>query len=65
MTDDPSIERCALVLTDRHGDRASIYAAMEADERLDAGDLDGAAHWRRVVAAIGELRDAAPAGTVH
>jgi hypothetical protein len=42
----------ALALIDRHGDQATIYAAMEADERLDAGDMDRAAFWRRVVAAI-------------
>ena len=55
MTDDPAIRHCALALTDRHGDRASIYAAMEADERLDAGDLDRAAFWRRVVDAINDM----------
>ena len=61
MTFDP--DREALALIDRHGDRAVIYAAMEADERLDAGDLDRAAFWRRVVAVIGEMQQAA--GTVH
>ena len=64
MTDDPDIKRFALALADHHGDQAGIYAAMEADERLDAGDLDRAAFWRRVVAAVNELRDA-PADTVH
>lgn len=64
MGDDLNLRDLALALTDRHGDRASIYAAMEADERLDAGDLDRAAFWRRVVAAINELRDT-PAVTVH
>ncbi len=43
---------------------AAIYAAMEADEHLDAGDMDRAAFWRRVIAVIGELKDV-PAGTVH
>lgn len=56
--------RFALALIDPHGDQAAIYAAMEADERLDAGDLNRAAFWRQVVVAIGELQDA-PAGTVH
>lgn len=60
----PDPHSFALALIDRHGDRAVIYAAMEADERLDAGDLDRAAFWRRVVAAIGGLQDE-PAGTVH
>ena len=62
--DDRDIFRTALDCMERRGDQAAIHAAMEADERLDAGDLDRAAFWRRVVAAIGDLRDA-PAGTVH
>ena len=40
-------------------------AAMEADARLDAGDLDGAATWRRILDAIKHLQDTKPAGTVH
>ena len=65
MTGAPDPHSFAVALIDRHGDRAGIYAAMEADERLDAGDLDRAAFWRRVVAAVNELRDIAPADTVH
>lgn len=64
MTDAPDAYREALSLIDQHGDTAPIFAAMEADAALDAGDLDGAATWRRVVAAIRELQDA-PAGPVH
>jgi hypothetical protein len=40
-------------------------AAMRADELLDAGDLDGAATWRRVLAAIKELENVEPSGVVH
>lgn len=46
------IHTTALDLIRKHGDSAPIFAAMEADTRLEAGDLDGAAHWRRVLAAI-------------
>lgn len=53
----------ALSLIREHGDQAPIYAAMEADAMLDTGDLDGAAHWRRVLAAIREMVE--PAGTRH
>ncbi len=44
-----------------------IHAAMQADAMLDAGDLDGAAVWRRIVTAINELLADAPAGdaSVH
>lgn len=42
----------ALSLIREHGDQAPIYAAMEADRLAEAGDLDGAAHWRHVLRAI-------------
>lgn len=61
----PDPHSFALALIARHGDQAAIHAALEVDERLDAGDLDRAAFWRRVVAAINEMQDAAPAGMVH
>jgi hypothetical protein len=38
---------------------------MRADELLDAGDLDGAATWRRVIEAIKELDNMEPGGAVH
>jgi hypothetical protein len=52
-------------LIDLDGDDASIVAAMRADELLDAGDLDGAATWRRVIVAIKELKNTAPSGAVN
>lgn len=33
---------------------------MRADERLAAGDLDGQAAWKRILAAIEGLQKAAP-----
>ncbi len=39
---------------------AAIEAAMKADAMLDRGDLDGAAVWRRIVAAVNELQRAEP-----
>ena len=55
MTSDLDIYRTANVLIREHGDKAGIHAAMRADELLEAGDLDGAATWRRVIKAIEEL----------
>ena len=55
----------AKVLVDQHGDEATIHAAMRSDELLDAGDLDGAATWRRVIQAINELENTEPDGSVH
>ena len=56
MTDDKEIYRSAKLLIDRHGDDAVIEAAMQADELLEAGDLDGLATWNRILRAIEELR---------
>lgn len=50
---------------DRHGDHAAIHAAIEADAKLDAGDLDGAAAWRRILDAIKQLQGGKPPGTAH
>ena len=33
-----------------------MEAAMKSDAMLDRGDLDGAALWRRIVAAINEMQ---------
>ena len=57
--------RTAARLLEQHGDTATIRAAMEADALLDAGDLDGAATWRRILDAVKELQDEKPAVTVH
>ena len=52
--------RNAKSLTDQHGEGAAIQAAMKADAMLDEGDLDGAAVWRRIVAAINDLQREEP-----
>jgi len=39
----------------QHGEDAPIHAAMRADELLDAGDIDGQAVWKQILAAIEEL----------
>ena len=33
---------------------------MQADEMLEAGDLDGLAVWRRILRAVGELQGTVP-----
>ena len=45
----------AQVLVKHHGQDAPIHAAMLADARLDKGDLDGCAVWKRIVKAVEEL----------
>ena len=55
MTSDLDIYRAANELIKQHGDAADIEAAMRADARLAAGDMDGEAVWLRIVKAIEEL----------
>ena len=40
-------------------------ARSTADAMLEAGDLDGAATWRRILGAVKQLQSRKPAGTVH
>ncbi len=37
------------------GDQAGLQAEMQADALLDTGDLDGAATWRKIKQAGGDL----------
>ena len=60
MTSDLDIYRSANELIEQYGDAADIEAAMRADERLAAGDMDGEAVWIRIVKAIEELRQREP-----
>jgi len=55
MTDDIDIYRTAKVLIELHGEDAPIQAAMKADALLEAGDIDGQAVWKRILAAVDEL----------
>ncbi len=55
MTSDLDIYRAANELIKQHGEAADIEAAMRADERLAAGDMEGEAVWIRIVNAIEEL----------
>ncbi len=55
MIADLNIYRAANELIEQHGEAADIEAAMRADERLAAGDMEGRAVWLRIVKAIEEL----------
>ena len=55
MIPDLDIYRSANLLVRLHGQDAPIQAAMRADELLEAGDLDDAAVWKRIVKAAEEL----------
>ncbi len=56
MTSDPDIYRAAKLLIDQHGEDAPLRAAERAEALLEAGDMIGAVTWRRILAAVEELR---------
>jgi hypothetical protein len=60
---DSDIQQTAFRLFAEHGDQPPIHAAMEADAMLEAGDMDGAAHWRLVLRAIRGMVE--PEGVRH
>jgi hypothetical protein len=60
MTSEIDVYRSAHTLIEQHGEGAAIQAAMEADAMLEKGDLDGAAVWRLIVAAVHELQREEP-----
>ena len=62
MPDDLDIYRSAKLLIDQHGEDAPIFAAMQADRQMQAGDLDGCATWKRILKAVEELLDENPPG---
>ena len=55
MVDEIDIYRTANELIKQHGNDAPIHAAMRADAMLEAGDMDGQAVWKRILAAVDEL----------
>ena len=60
MTSDLDIFRTANVLIREHGDEADRAAAERADSFLEAGDMDGLAVWKRVLAAVKEIQRQEP-----
>ena len=60
MISDIDTYRSAHELIEQHGEAADIEAAMRADERLAAGDMEGEAVWIRIGRAIEALRQREP-----
>ena len=61
MIADVDIWRAAQLMVKRHGEDAAIEAALRADELLAEGDSEGCAVWKRILAAIEDLRRTRPA----
>jgi len=60
VIDDHDIWRAAQLMIKRHGEDARVVAAQRADELFEEGDLDGAAVWRLITAAIEDLQRMEP-----
>jgi hypothetical protein len=59
------IWRAAQLMLRRYGDRALEESAARAEELAAAGDENGAATWRQIMAAVTELANTTPQGPVH
>ena len=65
MIPEIDIWRAAQLMLKHYGEQALEESAVRADELSLAGDDDGAATWRRIMAAVTQLADATPPGPVH
>ena len=63
----PEIEiwRAAQLMLKRYGERALEESAARADELASVGDHNGAATWRRIMAAVTQLANKTPPGPIH
>jgi hypothetical protein len=62
---DIDIWRAATLMLKRYGDNALNESASRAAELASEGDHDGAAVWRRITDAVGQLANTTPPGPVH
>lgn len=60
MVSDLDTYRAANALIKKHGDEASLVAAMRADKMLTVGDMEGKATWLRILRAIDEITKKRP-----
>lgn len=63
--DEIDIYRTAKLIADKHGADAVAEANRRAERFQAAGDADGAAVWRRVATAVGELQRMEPDGAAQ
>jgi hypothetical protein len=59
------IWRAANLMLKRYGDRAREESAVRADELATQDDHNGAAVWRRITDAVGQLANRTPTGPLH
>jgi hypothetical protein len=59
------IWRAATLMLKRYGEKALEQSATRADELAADGYHDGAATWRRITSAVGQLANTTPPGPPH
>jgi hypothetical protein len=59
------IWRAANLMLKRYGDKALEESAARAEELAAQDDYNGAAVWRRITGAVGQLANQTPAGPLH
>ena len=64
MIPEIDIWQAAQLMLKRYGDNALEESAARANELAHSGDVDGAATWRRIMAAVEQLANKTPAGRV-
>jgi hypothetical protein len=65
MIPEIDIWRVANLMLKRYGDKAAAESAKRVEELAADGDSAGAAVWRRVADAIGQLANTTPTGPIH
>ena len=65
MIPEIDIWRAAQLMLRRYGEKAEAESAARADELALVGDDEGAATWRRIMAAVLQLANKTPPGLVH
>ena len=65
MIPEIDIWRVAKLMLERYGDQAEVESAIRMPELAFSGDSAGAAVWRRIIDAIGQLVNMTPPGPVH
>ena len=65
MIPEIDIWRAATLMLRRYGDKALEESATRADQLEAEGDPEGAATWRWISRAIGELVNTKPSGPLH
>ncbi len=65
MIPEIDIWRAASVMLKRYGEKALEESAVRADELFTEQAHDGAAVWRRITAAVGQLANEIPPGRLH